>query len=223
MNYGRNKKYFKSTSITPWVILIIVGLLMLSANKIVGFIMILGGAALIFLKIKGTPTDAEIDAICKSEIENAVKKGLSKIGIDEEQVQLIEPIVINGPCFENIAKEYLTKKGKDGRLRSSNYEFAVLLFSENQVYSYNYRFSLIENERNEKTDEYFYKDIVSVSTSSDNVKTKNKKGKEEVFNLEYFRLTTSGGTSISCSVWDVGGTERSIQGMKQLLREKKSA
>lgn len=223
MNYAKNKKYFKASSLKPAIVLIVLGLLFFMGSKLFGFVLIAAGAAILYFQIKGRPSDAEIDSICKNEIANAVQRGLTKIGVDEDQVKLIDPIIINGPYFKNIAKGRMVKKGKDNRYRSSNYEVAVLFFSETQVYSYNYRFSLIENEKNENTDEYFYKDIVSVSTSSESTVEKDKKGKEEVFNSEYFKLTTSGGTFISCAVWDIGGTERSIQGMKQLLRDKKSA
>ncbi|WP_438445113.1 hypothetical protein [Gorillibacterium sp. sgz5001074] len=223
MNYKRNKRYFKTTRLKPGIILILFGLFTFVGFRVAGLLIVVAGIAHIYFQVRGKPTDAEIDAICKNEINDAVKNGLSKIGIDEEQVQLIEPIIIDGPYFDNIAREYLWKQGKDGLFRSSNYEVAVLFFSESQVYCYTYRFSLVDNERNENTDEYFYKDVVAVSTSSDKITMKNTKGKDEFINLEHFMLTTVAGTSISCSVSDIGGIERSIQGMKQLLREKKGA
>lgn len=227
MNYERNKKYFKSTSFKNPIIAIVVGLLLLAAlpgsGKVLGFIVAAVGGVLIYFQTAGRPSDNEIDDICAKEIENAKEKGLKKLGLDEDEVKLIAPITIRGHYHRNISTQVQYKYGKDNHWRTSNYETIVLFFSEKQVYAYKYRFSLIANERNESTDEYFYKDIVSVATSSDTITIKDTSGKDTSINFEEFKLTTSGGTSITCSVWDLGSVEKVIQGMKQLLREKKNA
>lgn len=223
MDYAKNKKYFKSINLKYPIITIVFGVWLMSISVMVGLLVAAIGGGIIVLNTFGKPSDSEIDLICLNELENIIQQGLKKIGLDEEEVKLIAPITISGPYFKNISTQALYKLGGDKRWRSSNFEAIVLFFSEKQVYSYNYRFSLIENEKNESTDEYFYKDIVSVSTSSDTITVTNAAGKSSTLNYEQFKLTTSGGTSISCSVWDMGSVEKSIQGMKQLLREKKSA
>lgn len=208
MNFQKAKKYFKSAKFNAKALL----LLLIWPLFIV---------YLIYLMVvnMGKPADGEIDQAYQDGLSDVVEKGLKKLGIDEDEVKLIDPIVIHGPYDKNIASQFLAKKGNDGRWRSSNYEVTVLYFSERQVYSYDYRFSITDNERNESTDEFFYKDIVAVSTSSDNITLSTN----EAITREYFKLTTSGGTSIECSIWDMGQVEKSIKGMKQLLREKKSS
>lgn len=237
MNYERNKKYFNSEGIkknATWedlkipVIVLGVGVVVLFIPflTLIGIIIAIIGGFMLKSKLgkQEFVTDEEIDRVYREEVSNAIKKGLEKLGLDEDEAKTINPIVISGTYNKKIAKEVMFKKGKDERVRSSNYEVAVLFFSDSQVYSYTYRFSITENEKNEETDEYFYKDIVSISTSSTTETVRDSvTGNEDTFNLEYFRLTTSGGTSIQCAIWDLGAVERSIQGMKQLLREKKSA
>lgn len=221
MDFEKNKKYFTSASKLPMkniIIVGIIGLIALAIKPFIGIIILALIGVFVYMKIQNKVSDEHIDTEYKKGFSGIVNKGLDKLGIDEDEVTLIEPIVIHGPYYKNIASGYYSKKGEDNRWRSSNYEVAVLYFSEKQVYSYNYRFSVVENERNESTDEYFYKDIVSISTSSDSITNNNN----ETFNLEYFKLTTSGGTSISCSIWDMGEVEKAIRGMKQLLREKKT-
>lgn len=221
MNFARNHKYFTSPSAVSGktvVIGAIIGIIFLYVKFIFGLLVLVALGVYIYFKVKGKIKDSDIDLEYQKGMTDVVKKGLDKLGIDEEEVKLIDPIVIHGPYYKNIVSGYYTRKGEDNRWRSSNYEVTVLYFSEKQVYSYNYRFSIVNSEKNESTDEYFYKDIVSVSTSSDTITTNNN----ETFNLEYFKLTTSGGTSISCAIWDMGEVEKSIRGMKQLLREKKS-
>ncbi|WP_040952026.1 hypothetical protein [Gorillibacterium massiliense] len=226
MNFVRNKKYFFQVKFTGQILIIILGAIMLFApgvGKVFGIILIALGAYLIYAKIKGQPTDAEIDEIYAKEMEVGLQRALGKLGVDEDEVKLIDPIVIAGPSHKTISTPVWHKHGKDGFWRSSNYETVILYFSEKQVYCYTYRFSIIGNEKNESTDEYFYKDIVSVSTSSENKEFRNANGRIQPVKYEEFKLTTSGGTSITCTIKDAGSVEKSIQGMKQLLREKKGA
>jgi hypothetical protein len=226
MNYEMNKKYFQETNLKNPIIAVLIGIFILivfsGAGKWLGVIIVAIAGALIYSKISGRLTDSQIDEICSNEVLNAKKKAFNKLGIDEDQVKIIDPILIGGSSHKDIITSVKHKKGKDSRWRSSNYEAVLLFFSEQQVYCYTYRFSIIANEKNESTDEYFYKDIVSVSTSSDNVTFKDSSGIDTTINYEEFKLTTSGGTSIRCSMKDHGVVEKSIQGMKQLLREKKS-
>lgn len=223
MDYEKNKKYFKPINWKIPGIVIAVGLLLLGASPVVGLIVVAVGGVLIYLQIGGRPSDSQIDQICKNEIADVKQKALSKLGIDEDEVKLIEPILINGPYYRNIVSQVLTRQGSDGRRRSSNFEAIVLFFSESQIHSYSYRFSLVANEKNETTDEYFYKDVVSVATSSNSLAVKDFAGKDATVNFEEFKLTTSGGTSITCSMWDAGMVEKSIQGMRQLLKQRKMA
>lgn len=221
MDYEKNEKYFKITKISGKTIAIavIVAVVLLIAKPIVGIIAFALIGVYLYMKFSGVPSDSEIDNICTKEIDTIKQKALDKIGLDEDEVKIIDPIIISGYDFDNS----LTKKGKDNHWRSSKYEAIVLFFSEKEIYSYSYKFSIIENKQNQKTEEYFYKDIVSVSTSSDSIVVNDVSGNSQNINIEAFRLTTSGGTSITCSMRDYNQVEKSIQGMKQLLREKKSA
>jgi len=227
MNYERNMKYFQPPDLVVPISLILIGLSLLvilsDAGKLIGIIIAGLGGFIAYRKKNGLPTDSEIDDICSREVESGLKRALEKLGVDEDEVKIIKPIQIEGYEHSRISSMVLNMQGKDMRWRASNYEAVILYFSEKQVYAYSYRFSLISNEKKESTDEYFYKDIVSISTSSDSITLKDSAGKDHIINFEEFRLTTSGGTSISCAMRDHGAIEKSIQGMKQLLREKKSA
>ncbi|WP_010676891.1 hypothetical protein [Bacillus timonensis] len=224
MDFKRNKRYFEPINWKFSIIAIIIGLIFLAASPVVGIIIIAIPVAYLFFKIKGRPTDAEIDALVEKEASLAIQKGYDKLGVDPDEVNLIEPIVIHGPRFSRIGKPYLTKAGKDGFVRSSNHDIMTFFFSEQQVYFYKYSFSFIEDEKNESTDEYFYRDVVSVSTSSTSTTyLDSRTKKEETFNLEIFKLTTSGATSMECAIRDSVTVEPQIRGMKNLLREKKSA
>lgn len=231
MNYQRNKKYFAKPN-TKWgIILLVIGILGLfgfgsdsgQICGVIGLVLAGIGAFLLFGRTVGKPSDREIDQICKAEIKDLKQKALRKLGVDEEQVSLAAPIVFDGPAFYRISTPFKYKKGNDDLYRSSNYEGIILFFSESQVHTYKYAFSIIANEHSEHTDEYFYTDIVTISTASERCTIKTDKGSDFDINFEQFKLTTSGGTTLTSTMLDPGSSERSIHAMRQLLREKKSA
>jgi hypothetical protein len=82
-------------------------------------------------------------------------------------------------------------------------------------------------DKKEQTLEYFYKDVTNFATSSDTEETEvwNKKAKKfmkEKINSNRFTIVVPG-DKFYCSLKQNDETERAIQGMKALLREKKNA
>jgi hypothetical protein len=170
-------------------------------------------------------SDEKYDAMVQAKIKslNAKTKAMAKIGLDESQVKEIEPVHFEGFHFD--PKKTFTKKGKDGKWRTSAYQISWLFFSSTQVYLYRYTFNMDEDGKNETTEEYFYKDITNFSTSSDTVETprwdpKAKKTILENVDTNRFALTVPG-DKFYCSMEQSDYTERAIQGMKAKLREKK--
>lgn len=175
-------------------------------------------------------TDEEYDAMLKSKIEsiNIKQKALNKIGLDESQVNEIEPVHFEGFVFDE--KKAYARLGKDRVWRSSAYQVSWIFFSDTQVYVYQYTFNMDEDGKKEATEEYFYKDITNFSTASDSVE------KEVVDKVSCTGKTTYVRTSVDsnrfalvvpgdkfyCSMEQNSYTESAIQGMKAKLREKKS-
>lgn len=172
--------------------------------------------------------DKEIDNAIQTYVEANLKSmALKKLGgLDEDLFREIDPIHFGGYYYKSIPTSDSRypldiKRGKDGSWRASNYNAVMFFFSADQVYCYQLRFSLLEdNTKQETTDEIFYKDIVSVSTVTDAVEFGEKDSKQPV-GYENFKLTTSGGTSIEATIFNMGKVEHSIQGMKNLVRNKK--
>ena len=152
------------------------------------------------------------------------KKALEKIGLDEDQLKEIDPVHFEGYLFD---KSTLSKQGQDNKWRSSKYQISWLFFSSTQLYVYQYTFNLDEDGKKEATEEYFYKDITNFSTSSDTVEVSvyNKsKDINEVVNVDSNRFAiTVPGDKFYCSLEQSDYTERAIQGMKALLRDKKNS
>ena len=219
MDYKKNQKYFQPANLKAGVIVCLVGLVLLAASPIVGIIAIAIGALLIYLQVGGRPTDEEIDAAVTSQLKDMKTRALRKLGVDEDEVSEIAPITFDGYVYNKA----LIKQGKDGKYRSSKYQAVMFFFSSNEVHCFTYDFSIVESSQKESTDVYFYKDIVSVSTQTEGTEYSVGKGKSSHFDYEYFKLTTTGGTSISCAVRNIDDAQRSINGMRSLIKNKKMA
>lgn len=180
--------------------------------------------------LASTLKDAEYDALVQTKAKsmNFKQKALNKIGLDESQVNEIEPVHFEGYCFDE--KKAYAKWGKDRMWRSSAYQISWIFFSSTQVYVYQYTFNMAEDGKKEVTEEYFYKDITNFSTSSDTVEKEvldkiscNGTATYSRKNVDSnrFALVVPGG-KFYCSMEQSDYTERAIQGMKAKLREKKN-
>ena len=169
--------------------------------------------------------DEEYDAMVRNVLNSMdfKQKALNKIGLDESEVNEIEPVHFEGWVF---GKKAYARLGKDNIYRSSAYQVSWLFFSANQVYLYQYTFNMDEDGKKEATEEYFYKDITNFSTSSDTEETPQydpKQKKNILINVDSNRFAlTVPGDKFYCSMEQNDYTERAIQGMKAKLREKKA-
>jgi hypothetical protein len=171
-------------------------------------------------------TDAEYDDIVASTIRqnNFKDKALGKIGLDESEVNEIEPVNFEGWLYgKNVG---WAKYGTDNNPRSSAYQVTWLFFSSTQVYIYKQTFNFDKDDKKVSTEEYFYKDITNFSTITDTVEQSfwnNNLKRYEVKNVDSndFAITVPG-DKFYCSMEQNDYTERAIQGMKAKLREKKA-
>jgi len=174
-----------------------------------------------------TIKDEEYDALVKSTLDsfNSKQKAMTKIGLDESELKEIDPVHFEGYVFDN--KKAFSKRGKDGLWRSSCYEITWLFFSSTQVYMYKNTFNFDEDGKQERTEDYFYRDITNFSTSTDTIEISYWDPKQNKNMLQYvdsnrFALTVPG-DKFYCSMKQNEYTERAIQAMKAKLREKKNA
>lgn len=160
---------------------------------------------------------------------NATKEfALHKLGVDESQVNEIEPI-----CFQGFESEdtFIGRYGLDGKFRTSQYSVTWLFFSDSQIFVFNIFYDLLYHKTKIITYEYFYKDITnfsSIFSSYEYEKLIERKGcMSKGFDKELKKIETQKfsivvpGDSFSCSVSGVAKIDGIIQGLKQKLREKK--
>jgi hypothetical protein len=199
----------------------------------------IGIGVCIFLWLQGASTPAQLDAALDFEISKVKAKALAKLNLDEAETQEVPPVVTGGYDF-TFRPGVRFKKGSDGYWRSSRGEAVAVFFSGELLHSYKWGFSLIEaNKDDERTDEYFYRDVVSIATVTKNValeRTVVVKGVQQRRTMgdapvNLFELTTSGATSIVCSMSsgeitssaDRQEAEKRVIGARNLIKIKKAA
>lgn len=221
MDYQKNYRYFYPPTHGGANFLIFVGVVLIIVTyfsktywlALIAALLIALGILIIIHKKKLRVSDAQYDQSVFGEIGDLQARALDRLGVDEDEVKEIPPISFDSYSFEGAANG---KVGLDGLWRTNQYKCIMLFFSPNEVHCYTYQFDTLSDKKTEATDVYFYRDVVSFSTTSENV---NFMGRS--INREFFKLTTTGGTSISISLKDAGTAQTSINAMRALLREKK--
>lgn len=233
MNYSRNKKFFKQ-NLSVKKILAIVALflilgLVLFQSGLGAIFGILAGIIIVVL-ISKKPSPDDIIADCMAQVENARVEALDKLGLDESEVNLIAPIVIYGFDYEhNIGDDelgecywqYSELKNKEKIWITPIFSINVLYFSETEVHMYSKFISMVSTTSKLNTSTYFYKDIVSISTSS-KVTVNKKGGVEENITYDIVQLANTGGEKFAFSTMDsAASVTNKINAFRALLRQKK--
>jgi len=155
---------------------------------------------------------------------NLKQRALGKIGLDEDQLKEIPPVNLYGFHYSN---DVFTRVGKDGKPRSSKYDIAWLFFSNTQVYMYTYVLDMTSDSKEEKAEEYFYKDIVSFTTSDESIEANKPSGcmgsgtTKVKTDYNFFKMAITSGDKFGVSTTGVPDAESAVSAMKQKLREKK--
>ncbi len=165
--------------------------------------------------------DEEYDQIVNLMIKksNSFQRAIDKIGLDESELKEIPPVKLCGYEASSFSKTDM-----DGSFRSNLYSITHLFFSSTQVYMYQIVFNTMKNERKERTEEYFYKDITNFSTFSETIESLSyKKGcsgtpSRVSVEIQKFSLIVPG-DKFSCATY--GDIDSQVRAMKNKLREKK--
>jgi len=226
--YRRNNLYFfpiLKKSKKNGVIAILIGIVVFLIGFgvgipaiIIGLVLIAIGILLIMNVIKFNNnreivTASELDKAAIDYLSDLKSRALKKLGIDEDEVSEAPPIHFHGYYFKKIQGESPYYKYENNRYRSSYYNAVMFLFSNKQVYCYEYRFSLLDDKNTVSTEEVFYRDIISVTTMSE---TENFG--EIAINYENFNLKTAAGM-LGATIFDLD--ENAVKAMKNKIREKK--
>lgn len=175
------------------------------------------------IKVKVAPrklmTDEEYEKMVEEKISSMDidKLSLAKLGLDEEQVKEIKPIIFRDKV---ITDESLKVRNNDNNsVHSSTQHVTYLYFTDEQLFVYKIQFDMCCNKQNEWTDEFFYKDICDVSTSESRNVLAYGDIKFEYSTMAFKIIATN--SEIGFVLEGDKLKMDSIQAMKQKIREKK--
>ena len=245
------KRYFstipKVAIITAIVgaVLFLVGLFAQSGGLIVvGLIVGLIAAGIIVAVSAGAkPTDQEYDTWLYGQAKAVANRAITRLGLDQSDTR--DPLEVHGFVLPGMsdssryrADELRWKRGTDGRVRFSLNIYTFFFPEEHHLAAFVGDVNALnQTAHNEKTEEYFYRDIVGATTSDeqDNITIK---GKQYRYRTQRFSLRITSGDRIGVSIDATpvdnkqnipsftipdSGIDRTVAQLRMLLRDKKQS
>lgn len=169
MTMNEFRKYFNHKKPSGAITLIVFGviffLLGISVEggflwSFIGLGMLAFGIYLI-IKFGANQSDRAVDNYCISQANEYY--ATKKIVVDSQDNSVIDTICSCGYCFENIFSARRAMRGRDNVWRSSIFEMSCMFFSDEMVYYYSKKISLITDEKSEKQKDFRLHDIQMVS------------------------------------------------------------
>ena len=236
MNYAKTRKYFcqKSTASIVASLSIIAIVLFLTSKISWGIICIAIAVGIYFLTRR--PSDAEIDAIVQEEFQSLKAAALKKLGLDEEEIAIADPVLTVGYSFQDDrGRLKITDgniecasfiKGKDFKWRSPIVGMHFFGFAENEIHYYYRYISLVSDTIKEGTNVINYKDVVSVRSDTEcvpaiNLKTNEEDPREKV-KFDIFAVNVPG-DKIVCSTRDSNVADEAVNALRALIKQRKNA
>ncbi len=172
-------------------------------------------ALLAVLQWSRRPGDGDMDTWAREDLAHLTGRVLEKCSLDPTQL-IRGPVTITSPPLRDLGGARLgICHGRDRKLRFTPMHTTVVNFTEHQLVLYQCALDLMTGRPlNECVDEYFYRDVVSVSTESQSfamtaeeldrdvmnrwpgIKAAMVDGRLQLNRAEVFALTTSGATSV---------------------------
>ena len=161
---------------------------------------------------------------------NTKAMALRKLGIDEEEVQEIEPVSFEGYVFNDKQDNLVARSGMNTWV-SSEYMITWLFFGDKELFIYQYAFNMISDSKRENTMQYFYQDVTNFTSASETyqkivAESSGCMGKSQYMqvsaNADEFKIVVPGDT-LRCSMSPTNETDAAIRGMRNKLREKKNS
>jgi len=137
------------------------------------------------------------------QIQSIKSEAINKFGIDEDEVKEADPIILSG----------IYSSSDDAIQYIYPLDIQVLLFSREQMFYFKRAFLPKNKQTQDFTQEYFYIDIVSVTTSFS----------DGVGQLTFQTSDTSSSLTISYRELDADAIDRSVNAVRSLLRDKKKS
>jgi len=217
---SRISQYFQSLKLPEWL-LVAASVAVLALLTASGWGRLLAAAALVgagaygYRFLASSPIDAEIDSVVAMDIAALEKRALARCHLEESEVRA-NPQVIVGPRYRRLGgAEFGFRRGEDGKARFTPLHVTIVNFTEHQLVVYQCALDLTTGKPlNEESDEFFYNAIANVAlrciaytydgTELDPAILQGApalaesavNGKIQIAGADFFRLTTTAGSSV---------------------------
>ena len=201
-------------------------------------IALIGGAwlAVQIGRALGRASDATIDSWFHEDMNRLQRRALERLNLDQSQL-MSEQLVIVGPILWEVhgvpKREICWRKGRDRLVRFSINAITILHLLEHKISSYQCDYNFIRGAPlNERDDEYYYRDIVAVSTREDS--TNYTLPNNQIMKVaQSFTVSVASGERINVIInsFDIekltggrtadAGADRAIKALRKTLSEKK--
>ena len=181
----RLKGYYQQSARWPWYLLglgcllLIVGWLSWQVGSILSGTTLFLLATHFILQPLNVATTQEVDEIARNDFQS-----IGALALRRSQLQANELVHDEPCCFRNGVSSLPTELGsvftgerraRDLKVRWTPHELSVVHFGHEQLFLYNCVFDLSTGHAtNERTREFFYRDIVSVDTDAETITIKLK-------------------------------------------------
>ena len=201
METKRNLKYYTAPPISipaliGWAI-IVVGALLLTmyATRFAGIITVIVGALLVVMTSGGASNDTDIEYQISERIKNLQERSEKKHEVYEKHfLKMLKPINLRGYDFEAKEEPFYYKKGKDGMNRTNYFMGCNLIFTNEKMFVFARRFSLIDESIDEdRTGSYFFTELDRAEIE-EKVYTHKKKDRDVAVKYYIFRIFKQDGT-----------------------------
>lgn len=235
MDFSNNIKYFKKRN----YIFMIVSALLVVAGVIIaialdrrqmwaGIVVAVVGVLLFFITNDSRPKDSDLDGAIQrkvADLEEVAKKG---IDYREKYVKAFPTRIFTDYDFSHYETEggdFMIQRGSDSKYRTNRYAAAAILFGQETLHIYLYRFYLTKAE--EERDEHWlaekYVDLDGAVTERREHTYKLPDGKEVKLENLYIIIKNNNGENIfEFPVNDGDDVDKAIQSINRMIESKKS-
>ena len=236
------KTYFKKSKLLYPVLTLGVALLLTQADILLGLLGVLIAGVWVYWELRpmfDAPEDKMVDRWLAQDLQFLRRRSLERLNIDESELIQEKSLFVRGPILNpgrtNISTEDVTwKKGKDKKLRFSAYYITVIHLTEHKLSSYQCDYNFIRGVPvRENDDEYFYRDVVSVSTKDIDIDSIELSANQILRSAQVFQLIVPGSRVevkvnypelkdyTDGSVVDTSHVDYAIKAIRKVLLEKK--
>lgn len=192
MDYTTNSKYFtKNNHLFTFIGLgiVLLGIIMMIVQFLLfGVGVAIVGVAVVVVSIGSKIKDEDIDIQGVKKNQDFMDLAKDKLDILGKETKLFQPIEISAFGFEEMDTIY-TKKGSDGKQRSSVYVNTGMYFSPEMLYACKYYFSFVEEKEGTEIFKAKFADIVKAELTDEKMTDANG----VIVPYTMFRITTVSG------------------------------